>query len=87
MTFDVRIRKIENGGTLLANANVTIDGKFAVNGFKVVQGKDTPFVSMPTGTPYEKDGKKEYPEVFFPITKEAREELINAVLTAYNTAE
>ena len=87
MTFDVRIRKVEGAGTLLANANVTIDGKFAVNGFKIVQGKEAPFVSMPTGTPYEKEGKKEYPEVFFPVTKESREELINAILAAYNAAE
>ena len=87
MTFDVRIRKVEGAGTLLAHANVTIDGKFAVNGFKIVQGKEAPFVSMPTGTPYEKEGKKEYPEVFFPVTKESREELINAILAAYNAAE
>lgn len=84
MKFDVKIRKIEGAGTLLANANVTIDGQYAVNGFKIIQGKEEPFVSMPTGKPYEKDGKQEYPEVFFPVTKEARETLVTAIMDAYN---
>lgn len=85
--MDVKIRKIENAGTLLAKADVTLDDKFVCRDFRVIQGSNGPFVGMPTGAPYEKDGKKVYPDLFFPITKEAREELVKAIMEAYNATE
>jgi DNA-binding cell septation regulator SpoVG len=94
MFKDVRIIKKNEGsvvstGKLLAIANVTLElkeGTFAINGFKVVQGKEAPFVNMPQGAPYEKNGKKEYPDVFFPVTKESREVLVKTILDAYNAS-
>lgn len=60
----------------LAMASLTIGGCFAVRGVKVVQGRNGPFVSMPQA----KDGKGEYQDVCFPISKEVREQVSKLVL-------
>ena len=64
----------------LAMASLTIAGCFAVRGVKVVQGRNGPFVSMPQA----KDGKGEYQDVCFPISKEVREQVSKLVLDKYN---
>ena len=66
--------------------NETVTNKFAVNGIKIMNGKNGPFASMPQGQPYEKNGEKIYPEHFFPVSKEAREELNAIILEEYNKA-
>jgi len=67
----------EPKGNLLGSASVTINGGFAVNGIKVVQGEHGPFVAMPSSKG--SDGK--YRDICFPTTKEGREQL-NAVSPA-----
>ena len=47
-----------------------------------MQGRDGPFVAMPQ----RKTSKGEYQDVVFPVTKEARERLIDTVLDAYEQA-
>ena len=64
----------------LAMASLTIGGCFAVRGVKVVQGRNGPFVSMPQA----KDGKGDYQDVCFPISKEVREQVSKLVLDKYN---
>ena len=64
----------------LAMASLTIGGCFAVRGVKVVQGRNGPFVSMPQA----KDGKGEYQDVCFPISKEVRDQVSKLVLDKYN---
>ncbi len=68
-----------------ASANI---GPFAVHGLRVVNGEKGMFVAMPS-TSFQKDGKTEYQETFHPCTGEARKELNDAVLQAYeqNLAE
>jgi len=66
----------------LAFASITIDGKFAVNGIRVVQSEKGPFVTMPQT----RDAKGEYRDVCFPTTKELREQIKETVLTEYTTA-
>ena len=79
--YEVRVYKQEDKGTLKAFASVTINGAFAVNDLKVVEGKNGLFVSMPS-----KKVGEDYKDIFHPITKEARDELLEAVLEAYNKA-
>ena len=62
-----------------ASANI---GPFAVHGLRVVDGEKGMFVAMPS-TSFQKDGKTEYQETFHPCTGEARKELNDAVLQAY----
>ncbi|MDE6590405.1 MAG: SpoVG family protein, partial [Oscillospiraceae bacterium] len=45
--YPVKAPKMEKG-SVLAFANVDLGGCFAVSGIKIVEGKDGPFVSMPS---------------------------------------
>lgn len=68
-----------NKDNLKAFASVTLDDEFAVTGIKVMDGRNGLFVSMPS----HKNNKGEYKDICFPITKDFRAELINAVLKEY----
>lgn len=71
------------GSKVKAFASVTIGNTFAVHGLRVVESDKGLFVAMPSNS-YQKDGKTEYNDVFHPITGEARTELNNCVLGAYD---
>lgn len=68
-------------GKTKAMASVTFDDCFVVSGLKVIEGEKGAFVSMPN----RKTADGEYKDTAFPITKEFREELINAVLKEYGS--
>ena len=70
------------GGKTRAIASANIGGTFAIHGIKIMDSDKGLFVSMPQSK-YEKDGKTHYSEIFHPVTADARNELYNAVLTAY----
>lgn len=57
-----------------ASANV---GPFAVHGIRVFENEKGMFVSMPSSS---------YKDVFHPVTKEARDVLIDRVMNAYDQA-
>jgi stage V sporulation protein G len=79
--FDVRIFGAKDNGTQRATANVNVCGIFAVRGVKVLESSKGLFVAMPQY----KVGN-DYKDICFPCTKEAHEELNNAVLNAYEQA-
>lgn len=79
LNLDVRVTPIENGGNVKAYASVNIGGAFAVKNLRLTLGSKGLFVAMPSI----KNQNGDYSEIFFPITKESREELFNAVMTAY----
>ena len=64
---------------LRAFASVTFDEEFAVKGIKVMDGKKGLFISMPA----QASSEGEYYDVAYPITKKFREELEDAVITAF----
>lgn len=70
------------GSKVKAFASVTVGNAFAVHGLRVVESDKGLFVAMPSNS-YQKDGKTEYNDVFHPITGDARTELNNHVLEAY----
>ena len=70
------------GSKTRAIASANIGGAFAIHGIKIMDSDKGLFVSMPQSK-YEKDGKTHYNEIFHPVTADARNELYNAVLTAY----
>lgn len=86
MSINAKINLTKGEGNTKAFASVTIDEKFAVHDIRILDTGNGPFVAMPTGKAYEKDGKKVYPDVFHPVTAEARTDLVDAVLAAYNEA-
>ena len=74
----VRLYRLEGESKVKAFADVAI-GDFVVKGLRVVQGQKGLFLSMPQEKA--KDGK--FYNTFLPVTKEARQNLSEVVLAAY----
>ena len=79
-------KKVKETG-LLANVQLTIDDMFAVTNIKVcktIKGKrkGTLYIQFPSA--YNKKNE-EYYNIFFPVTKEAREALVNKILEEYKS--
>ena len=71
----------------VAFVNVTILDKLVLKGIRVVDGRKGLFIAFPrTKRKAKKGGEDEYFDIFFPITKEFREELTEAILEAYDKA-
>lgn len=83
MKLDVRINSIKPNGAIRATASVNMNDCFAVKNLKVMDGKNGMFVSMPS---YKSPTTGEYREHCFPVTKEFRDQLNNAVIGAYQQA-
>ena len=73
----------------VAFVNITILDKLVLKGIRIVDGCKGLFIAFPQSKRKGKKGKDdEYFDIFFPITKEFREELTEAILEAYDkTAE
>ena len=81
---DVRIRKVDKEDTKLrAVASVTIDDSFVIHDIKVIDGTEGLFIAMPS----RKTKEGEYKDIAHPINAATRQELSDAVLNAYQTAE
>ncbi len=77
---DVRIRKVQKEDSKLkAVASVTLDDAIAIHDIKIVEGTDGCFVAMPS----RKTSDGEYRDIAHPINAEARNELISAIMFAY----
>lgn len=72
----------QDDSNIKAYASVNIGGAFAVHGIKVIDSVKGTFISMPSNS-YKKDGKMQYSDICHPITAEARNELIDKVIEAY----
>jgi stage V sporulation protein G len=75
---DVRIHDV-NKDNLKAFASVTLDDEFVVTGIAVREGRNGLFVSMPS----RKVGN-EYKDICYPITKNLREQITEAVLRKFD---
>lgn len=80
---EVKVRNIENAGKIKAVASITLDGCLVVTGIKVMEGTKGLFISMPN----RKTPEGEYKDIVFPVTKEARQQINDAVLTKYNEGD
>ena len=79
LDVSVKITPSKDDGNLLAFANVTLGGCFAVRGIRVMDSEKGVFVAMPD----KKNAKGEYHDICFPTTAEMRQVLNTAVLTEY----
>ena len=82
MKVDVKIGSIRPEGNVRAYASVNLNDCFAIRNVKVVDSSKGLFVAMPSY----KAGNGEYKDICFPVTKEFREQLNNAVIDAYTQA-
>lgn len=79
---DVRLRRVNTEGRMLAIASITIDDEFVVHDIRVIDGNNGLFVAMPSKrTP---DG--EFRDIAHPITSKTREKIQAAVLEEYERA-
>lgn len=75
----IKIRKITNIGRLRGIVSVTFDDVLAVHDIKVVQGERRLFAAMPS----RRDENGIYRDIVHPITAEARTDIENRVLRAF----
>ncbi len=80
MKIDVKIGSIHPDGNVRAYASVNLNDCFAIRNIKIVDSTKGMFIAMPSY----KTGNGEYKDICFPITKEFREQLNQAVLQAYD---
>lgn len=81
--FTVKVTPFEReNSNIIGLASIVLNDSFAVSNVSVVEGKNGMFVAMPSY----KAGSK-YRDVCFPITKEFREKINNAVLKTYQQAK
>lgn len=75
----------DSNSKTVALATATIADCLVLTSLRIVKGKKGMFVSMPQRklSKPDKNGK-EYADIFFPITKDFREELNNAILDEYD---
>lgn len=82
MKVDVKIGSIRPEGSVRAYASVNLNDCFAIRNVKVMDSTKGLFVAMPSY----KSSSGEYKDICFPVTKEFREQLNNAVIDAYKQA-
>ena len=86
MRVDAKVYPVQHKendrSNLLAFASVTVGGCFAVTNMRVMNGKNGPFVSMPSRKG--KDGQ--FHDTCFPVNGKMREKLNAAVMGAYERA-
>lgn len=77
---NVRVKKIENKNRLKAVATITFDECFVIHELRLIEGKNGLFVAMPS----KKNAQDEFRDVCHPITKDLRQIIEEAVISAYN---
>lgn len=77
--YDVRFGVFPNEGAIKGVCSVTINNEFCVKNVRLVEGSNGLFVAMPSY----KSGD-EYKDIFFPVTKEARSSIQEAVIKEYD---
>ena len=82
--ISVKIDRMVNfeNSSIRAFASANIAGSFAIHGISVFESQNGRFIRMPQQS-YIKDGKPTYVDMVHPITAEARKELSDKVLDAY----
>ena len=87
-SVQVRIDRLNDyeGSNIKAFASANIGGAFAIHGIKVVDSQKGLFVSMPSNSYINAEGNKRYSDVLHAVTAEARTELNEKVMKAYEQA-
>ncbi len=80
---DVRIYRTKGNGSIKAYASVSLDNEFVVKGIKILEGERGVWVGMPSRKL--KDGS--FQDIFHPVSREARDKIVSAVLKAYEESE
>lgn len=79
MKVEVKISSIRSEGNIRAYASINLNDCFAIRNVKVVDSSKGFFIAMPSY----KTRNGEFKDICFPVTKEFRELLNNAIINAY----
>ena len=87
-SIQVRIDRLNDyeGSSIKAFASANIGGAFAIHGIRVVDSKKGLFVSMPQNSYKDGNVNTKYSDIFHAVTAEARTELNEKVIDAYEQA-
>lgn len=80
---EVKIRKVEGKDKFKAWVTITFDDSFRIHGLKIIEGKNGPFVAMPS----RKLPNGEFLDIAYPLNEELREKIQKRVLEEYNNEE
>ncbi|MFP4521203.1 MAG: septation protein SpoVG family protein [Fibrobacterota bacterium] len=75
----VNIRKVETESSLRAFASIVLGGIFMVKGLKIIEGSKGMFVGFPS----EKGKDGAFYDTAFPLSREYREEISEAVMSEF----
>lgn len=75
-----RIHKLNGSARVKAFADIKVNDSILIKGLSIIEGQKGLFVSMPR----EKGNNSQWYDSVRPLNKEARAEIQNAVLEAYN---
>lgn len=84
--FSVKVTPYEReGSNILGLARIYFEDSFVVGNVSILKGKEKEFVAMPSHKVKQsgKDGKSLYQDICFPVTKQFREKLYDAILDCY----
>ena len=74
-----RLHRIDGEGNLRAFVDIALNESLLLKGLRIVEGRKGLFVSMPR----EKGRDNRWYEMVHPLSKEVKEEISSAVLSAY----
>ena len=82
--FRVAVTPFEREGSNIRGlARIYFEDCFVVSNVSIIQGKEKEFVAMPSYMIKQNSGKSQYQDVCFPVTKEFREKLYDALMDCY----
>ena len=79
----VKIKKTENGGSLMAIAEITLDDELTIRDIRLIDGKNGWFVAMPNRKG--SDGK--YYDIVVPNDRATQDLISDTIMKAYTQAE
>ena len=76
-------RMVDGDGSTKAYASVNVAGAVAIHGIRVIDSDKGLFVSMPSRSYTDRNGKTQYSDIAHAVTKEAHDAINEKVLEAY----
>ncbi len=76
---EVKVKKVEGNEKFKAWATITFDDSFRIHGLKIIEGRNGPFVAMPS----RKLPNGDFIDTAYPLNQELREFIQQVVLEEY----
>lgn len=76
---------VVNGEVVKANGNIGFNDMMVVN-FSILEGQHGLFIKFPSHSYKDKEGKTQYVDDFYIMDKDFRDEVVTAILDAYDSA-